>query len=85
MTSKILALATVASLALSAPLAAQSTTSQGLDMLTGALFNQFVSMNIPTDQLSSLSLSQVAQIKDILDGDVADGQKKSRIEAILAR
>lgn len=83
MKTQMMAIATVAALALAAPAAAQSTANQGYDMLTGALFNAFTSMGIETDQLGELSLSQIAQIKDVLDGDVSDGNKKARIEAIL--
>lgn len=85
MNAKLIAIATAATLAMAAPLAAQSSANQGYDMLTGALFNSFVAMGISTDKLGELSLSQVAQIKDVLDGDVSDGNKKARIEAIMAQ
>jgi len=84
MKTKLIALATVAALA-SAPAFAQSTTSQGFDMLTGSLYNSFTSMGIETAGIQDLSLSQIAQIKDVLDGDVSDGNKKSRIKAIMAQ
>lgn len=84
MKTKMIALATVAALA-SAPAFAQSSASQGFDMLTGSLYNSFNAMGIDTSGINDLSLSQVAQIKDVIDGDVSDGSKKSRIKAILAK
>ena len=84
MNTKFLAVATAAAVAFTAPVFAQNSANQGYDMLTGALYNSFARMGMDTAGISDLSLSQVAQIKDVLDGDVSDGEKKSRIEAIMA-
>jgi len=85
MKTKLIALATASMIAMTAPVLAQSSANQGYDMLTGALFNAFVSMGIDTSSLGELSLGKIAQIKDVLDGDVPDGRKKDRIEAIIAQ
>ncbi|GFE66432.1 hypothetical protein [Litoreibacter roseus] len=83
MNTKLLALATATTLAFAAPALAQSSANQGYDMLTGALYNSFNELGIDTSSLNELSLSQVAQIKNVLDGDESGGVKKDRIEAIM--
>ena len=37
------------------------------NMLTGAVYNAFVQMGLPTDKIHDLSLSEVAQIKDLIE------------------
>lgn len=84
MKTKLMTLATMAALA-TAPAFAQSSATQGFDMLTGALYNSFNSMGIDTSGINDLSLNQIAQIKAILDRDDTGGGKKSHIEVILAK
>ncbi len=55
------------------------------NMLTGAVFNELRSRNLPTENIDKLSLSQIAIIKGIVDGDESEGEKTNRIQAILAR
>ena len=55
------------------------------NMLTGAIFNELKSRGLPTDNIDQLSLSQIATIKDIIDGDEPEGTKSNRIQAILDR
>ncbi|MEM1065920.1 MAG: hypothetical protein AAGJ74_10510 [Pseudomonadota bacterium] len=55
------------------------------NMLTGAVFNELRSRNLPTENIEKLSLGQIAIIKGIIDSDDSEGQKTNRIEAILAR
>ncbi|MEL6801809.1 MAG: hypothetical protein AAFO80_18210 [Pseudomonadota bacterium] len=66
-----------------------ATASMAMDMefnmLTGAIFNELKGRNLPTDNINELSLSQIATIKDIIDGDEPEGQKTNRIQAILER
>ena len=79
------------SLIIAAALAAFATTataqdgtmSEGYDMLTAALANDFERLNIDTDGLDNLTLGQIAAIKSIADSGDNDGEKRNRIEAIL--
>jgi len=66
-----------------------ATASMAMDMefnmLTGAIFNELKSRGLPTDGIDDLSLSQIAIIKDIIEGDEPEGNKTNRIQAILER
>ena len=53
------------------------------NMLTGAVFNELRSRSIPTDNIDSLSLSQIAVIKSILDSDDPEGTKTQRIKTVV--
>ena len=62
------------------------TMSEGFDMLTAALANDFdrIGLSMDADALDGLTLGQIAAIKSIVDSDDSnDGEKKSRIEAII--
>ena len=86
MTRKLIALATAASISMAAvaPAMAQSM-DMGFSMLTGAVFNELRQRGIPTDNVDNLTVSQLAQIKNILNDDMSEGQKTTRIEAIVNR
>lgn len=87
MKTKIIAAATAAALTLGtvAPAAAQMTMRDGTNMLTGMVYNEFVTRGIPTDTVSDLSLAQLAQIQGILNSGESESQKTQRIEAIVAQ
>lgn len=55
------------------------------NMLTGAVFNELKGRGLPTENINELSLSQIAIITDIINGDEPEGQKTNRIKAILER
>ena len=57
---------------------------EGFDMLQTALMSDFERLGIPTDELDSLTLGQIAAIKSIVESEDQDGQKKGQIEAIIA-
>lgn len=80
--TRILALATAATLSL-APVAQAQTMEMEFNMLTGAVFNALQSMGLPTDNIQNLSLSQIAQIRNIMSSDDSEGQKTQRIEQII--
>jgi hypothetical protein len=87
MTRKLVAFVTAAtiSLAAAAPAISQQDMSMGFNMLTGAVYNELVSRGLPTDNIQSLTLSQLAIIKSIIDSDDSEGKKTNGIKAILAR
>ena len=81
---------TISALAVAAAVAttgASMATAMEMEfnMLTGAVFNELKKRGLPTDNINELSLSQIAIIKDIIDGDEPEGVKNNRIEAILER
>lgn len=78
----MIALATVSSMAFAAPGFAQTDMSMGHNMLTGALYNYFSANGLPTESIGDLTIGQIAQIKDVIDGDENEGNKKNRIMAI---
>ena len=84
MTRKLIALATVASIS-AASLAPVAVNAMGMEfnMLTGAVFNELRSRSIPPDNIDSLSLSQIAVIKSILDSDDPEGTKTQRIRTVV--
>lgn len=57
---------------------------QGFDMLQTALMSDFERLDIPLTELEMLTLGQIAVIKSVVESDDSDGQKKGRIEAIIA-
>ncbi|MBT8456676.1 MAG: hypothetical protein HKO95_12735 [Rhodobacteraceae bacterium] len=81
---------TLSALAIAAAVAttgASMATAMDMEfnMLTGAVFNELKSRGLPTDNIDQLSLSQIAIIKGIVDGDDSEGTKTNRIQAILER
>ena len=69
MKRNILALATASAIAFAALASSAQAMENEFNMLTGAIYNSFVSMGLPTDKIQDLSLSEVAQIKDLLEED----------------
>ena len=82
MKTRMLALATAATLALGAPAMAQDI-DMGYNMLTGAIYNALAARNLPTDGISELSLAQIATIKSFLDSGASGSEISQRISAIL--
>ncbi|MGB3556067.1 MAG: hypothetical protein WBA25_15675 [Jannaschia sp.] len=83
----IAALATATALSFGSAALADAHTSEmsaGFDMLQAALMSDFERMGIPTDALDDLTLGEISAIKQIVESDDNDGQKKGRIEAIIA-
>lgn len=85
MKRNVAALAVIASLATGAMTTSVSAMGTELNMLAGAVFNELVSRNIDTDNIQELTLSQLAQIKAILENDDNEGKKTQNIKAIVAR
>lgn len=82
MKSKMMALATAAALTIGAPVMAQDI-DMGYNMLTGAIYNSLAIRGLPTDGISSLTLTQIAQIKAILDSGESDSDIDQRVTAIM--
>ena len=59
------------------------TMSEGYDMLTAALANDFERLGLDTAGLDNLTLGQIAAIKQVADSSDSDGEKRNRIEAIV--
>ncbi|MFQ5624966.1 MAG: hypothetical protein ACE5FS_16415 [Paracoccaceae bacterium] len=78
------ALATVTALTFSFNAASAQSMDMGFNMLTGAIYNAFVELGIPTDSVNTLTIAQIAQIKAVLDDDMTSSQK-GRIQAIVAQ
>lgn len=78
MKRNIMALATASAIAFAAMAPSAQAMENEFNMLTGAIYNAFVTMGLPTDKIQDLSLSEVAQIKNLLeqDGMGSDGQIK---------
>jgi len=85
MTRKIIALVTAATISLAAAAPAVHAMGMEFNMLTGAVYNALKSRGLPTDNIDTLTLSQIATIKDIVDSDASEGQKNQRIKAVLDR
>ena len=85
MKRNIAALAVIASLATGSLATSANAMGTELNMLTGAIFNELVSRNIATDNIQELTISQLAQIKDILENDDSEGRKTQDIKAIVNR
>lgn len=58
--------------------------SQGFSMLTGAVYNALNSQGFDTTNINNLSLSEIAQIRNLLTGDMGNSERQ-RIELILDR
>lgn len=67
MKRKILALATASAIAVATLAPSAQAMENEFNMLTGAVYNAFVQMGLPTDKIHDLSLSEVAQIKDLIE------------------
>lgn len=85
MTRKFAALATVATLTLTGMAPAVSAMDMEFNMLTGAIFNELRSRNLPTENIDKLSLGQIAIIRGILNNDDNAGKQSQDIAAILRR
>lgn len=84
MTRKLVALATAATLSLSAVAPAVHAMGLEFNMLTGAVYNALTARGIPTDGMNNLTLNQVGQIRAVLDDDtIPESQQTQRIKAIL--
>ena len=83
-TLKAIAAATVIALAGTSAFAQSPSMGQGFNMLQTALMNDFDRLGIPLTELELLTLGQIAVIKSIVESDDQDGQKKGRIQAIIA-
>ena len=85
MTRKLIALATAAAISMTAMAPAAFSMGMEFNMLTGAVYNELKARGLPTDSIHELTLSQLALIKGIIDGDDSEGKKTNNIKAILAR
>ena len=85
MTRKMVALATAAAISMTALAPAAHSMNSELNMLMGIIYNELKARDLPTDDIDSLSLADIAVIKGILDGDDSENQKTRRIKAILDR
>ena len=83
MKRNILALATASAIALAALAPSAQAMETEFNMLTGAIYNSFVAMGLPTDKIHELSLSEVAEIKSLLTEDGMGSD--SKIKLILDR
>lgn len=81
---RLLAAATVlaTSLAVTAPVFA---IGEEMTMLETAVKNELAHIGIRDVSFMSLTVGQLAAIKDILDSDDNENEKRQRIEAVLAR
>ncbi|RDC71296.1 hypothetical protein DLJ49_14840 [Rhodovulum sp. 12E13] len=57
---------------------------QGFNMLTGAVYNALSAQGFDTSNINDLSLSEIAQIRNLLTGDMGNSERQ-RIELILER
>ncbi|MDJ0824591.1 MAG: hypothetical protein QNJ16_03720 [Rhodobacter sp.] len=85
MTRKLVALTTAAAISLAAAAPAVQAMDMEFNMLTGAVFNALKSRGIPTDNIDTLTLSEIAVIKGILDSDDSEGSKTQSIKNIVTR
>lgn len=85
MTRKFVALATAATISLTAMAPAAFSMGMEFNMLTGAVFNELRSRGLPTDNIHDLTIGQLAIIKGIVDGDDGEGNKTQQIKAIINR
>ena len=85
MTRKIVALATAT--IISATALAPTAFSMGMEfnMLTGAIYNELRARGLPTDKIDTLTLSQIAIIKGIIDSNDDESLKTQSIRTILNR
>jgi len=81
----IIALATAATFAAPAAFAeahAEMTMGEGLTMFESLVSNELDQLDIEAD-VTTLTLGQLAQIKDIVESDETTSVKKENIEAII--
>lgn len=81
--TRILALATAATITL-APAVQAQTMEMEFNMLTGAVFNALQSRGISTENIDELTLAEIATIRNLLNSGDNEGQITQRIEQILA-
>ena len=79
----IATLATVATMAVGFSAPTAFAMEDELNMLTGAVYHSLRSMGLPTDDINNLTLSEVAQIKNLIDEDGMGNTQK--IKLILSR
>ncbi|MBM2577169.1 hypothetical protein JQC91_12750 [Jannaschia sp. Os4] len=90
MNRTLAALTTAATLALAPAAFADGhlagSMGEGFDMLSAALADDFQRLGIEmdTDGMDALTLGELAAIKNIIESQDGDNQKKGQIEAILA-
>lgn len=84
MTRKLASLATAAIVSVSAVPAAHAMEME-LNMLTGAIYNALRAYNISADEMMSLTLSQVGQIKGCMGSGESEGEIKACIQAAIRR
>jgi len=85
MTRKFIALATAATISLTAMAPAAFSMGLEFNMLTGAIYNELRTRGLPTDNIQDLTLGQMGTIKGIVDGDDSEGNKTRQIKALLER
>jgi len=85
MKRKIIALTTAATLTLVAMAPMAQAMTQEFNMLTGAVYNELVARGLPTDNIQSLTLGQLALIKAAIDSDDSEGKITQNIKAIIER
>ena len=76
---------TAASLAIFAAAPAVHAMGEELSMLEQAIAGSFNDLNIEDADASTLTLGQLALIKNVLESDEPTSNKKRRIEAIVNR
>lgn len=86
MKARIITAAALAALTLGVAAHAQEdpAMSQGFNMLTGAVYNALNAQGFDTSNINNLSLSEIAQIRNLLTGDM-DSSERQSIELILDR
>ncbi len=83
MKTKLIALATAATIALGAAAPMANAMGAELNMLTGAVFKELQQRGLPTDNILDLSLSQIVEIKAITEGDESTGNQNIAIKSVL--
>lgn len=86
MTRTFTALATAATLAFAPAAFADAHSpmmSQGYDMLLAALVDDFERIGVEMDTMDNLTLGQLAAIKQVIESQDSDNNKKGQIEAII--
>ena len=63
---------------------ASSAMEMEFNMLTGAIYNALKAEGFDTTNIDSLTLSEIAQIKGLLEGDDMGNAARERIEKFLA-
>lgn len=82
MKTSLTALALAASLAVPAATAV-SAMDMEFNMLTGAVYNALKAEGFDTSNIGSLTLTEIAEIKSLMDGAEMGNATRVRIEAIL--